>query len=52
VEGTTTQEITAQECFNESAKALREDNPNMLLAMSWKDLGDGLVRLAAIKEVK
>lgn len=42
---TTTENITAQECFNEAAKALRADPNAVVLAMSWKDLGDGLVRL-------
>lgn len=41
----TTTDITAQECFNEAAKALREDNGNVVHAMAWKDIGDGLVRL-------
>ena len=45
---TSTQDITAQECFNEAAKILRDDPNATLLAMSWKDIGDGLVRLATL----
>jgi hypothetical protein len=43
----TTTDITAQEAFNEAAKALRADK--IAEGMAWQSLGDGLVRLDGVR---
>ncbi len=45
---TDTPTITAQECFNNAAEAVRNDDISK--SMAWKDIGDGLVRLQGLIE--